>query len=110
MGNIGKWITRGLAIVMFAGVMVYVGACFFVNTLQSKQPAIPDAAKAPYVFTERNTGEQVLAASYTMQGQVYVLEGYWQQTKNGGYSYHNVKLPLDPKIFGPIIKGQRQVN
>lgn len=102
-------IKKVLAGIMIAGVAFYVGTCAVVNLTQ-RGPSIPDSTKAPYVFTFWNTGQQVLASSYKMQGNVYVLNGYWEKVKGGSYRYHKATIPLDPKILGPVGLATRPVE
>jgi hypothetical protein len=112
MGRIFKVITRGGAILMVTVVVIYLGACTYANVIQPKisGPKIPDATKAPYIFTEKNTGQKVLADSYYMEGRVYVLDDYWQMTKNGGFRLVKRTLKLDPRYFGPIEVQKRKVT
>jgi hypothetical protein len=104
-GKLRKVIAFGL----IAVVAVYAGSCAYINWIQPKvsAPYTPDATKAPYVFTERATGQQVLTDKYTMQGHAYVLSTYWQMQKNGGWKLIKKELKLDPRYFGPIEIARR---
>jgi hypothetical protein len=105
MKIIGK-IISGLLIV---GVLIYAGACAYSN-LSNKGPSIPDSTKAPWVFTLRYTGQQILSTDYKIQGNIYILNNYWEEVKGGSYRYKKATIKLDPSIFGPIGLSRRPVS
>jgi hypothetical protein len=107
-----KTIKRILAGLMIVAVLVYAGACVVSNvTGNASAPKIPDATKAKYVFTFERTGKQVLANEYIVNKQKIIVldKGYWDPSGNG-FRFRRATLPLDPKIFGPIALGQREVQ
>lgn len=108
--GIFKLLTRGVAIGLVAIVVIYLGATAYANTIGNRKPYVPDATKAPYVITERNTGQQILTDKYRVEGKAYVVDSYWQQAKNGGWKLIKMRLKLDPRYFGPITVQRRSVT
>lgn len=89
----------------------YVAVCTVGNwqAMAGNQYNMPNANKAQYSLRIRNTGNVLLTNNLERQGDIYILDGYWQLDKSGRkFVYVDAQTRLDLNTFGKVEIIKRQ--
>ena len=93
-----------LLIVLVLGI-AYAAACIIGNVqmVSGNEYNTPDADEARYWLKIRNTGNVLMTNNLERQGDILILDGYWELDKKGKkFKYKDSQLSLDQSIFGKI--------
>lgn len=89
-----------LAFILFIG---YASVTCIANCQASGSPyKLPGIKNAQYEVLIYNTSYTFYTDDYSIQDDIYTLNGYWQLTKNK-YVYYESALPIDVKTWGKVI-------
>ena len=95
---VAVFVIVAVAIVVAYGILTVVGNIQFAGSYN-----LPDSDRAKYTLRIINTGNVLLAEKVESQGDVFVLDGYWELNKKGDkFVYREKVIRLDPGIFGVI--------
>lgn len=87
-----------VAVIFFIGVSVWAN---FFRAPEGSLPNMPDVEKASYMVLIKNTGNLLLTNEYEHQGNIYILNGFWELIGQK-WKYQDSQLVLDEAIFGKI--------
>ena len=108
MSVLKKMLLILILLVILAGLS-WVGISIYANFIQSPAGAsstMPDIEKATYSVYIENTGNLILTDSYEHQGNIYILQGYFELVGQK-WQYRKSELVLDEAIFGKITIERR---
>lgn len=111
-----KTILKWLGIILFAGVLVFMGSCALQNCRAKKTetgPTAPSVKQAAYEIKIKVTGRLFYSSNvvnFTPQAKVgerrFAMQGYYE-AEGGKYVFRNILMTLDERIFGEIIVRKR---
>ena len=100
-----KNLVAGIFILAVVVCFAYIAACSISNwqMVYGNEYNIPDSNKAEYSLRIRNTGNILLTDKLERQGDILLLDGFWQMNPKGDkFKYTKELISLDQSIFGPI--------
>ncbi len=98
-----------VTLIILSGI-IWVGLSIYVNFFRQPEgalPDMPDSSKAAYIVLIKNTGNLLLTDEYKKQGDIYILQGYWELVE-GKWRFRKTELKLNEGIFGKIEIERRE--